>query len=111
MQLQARLAEREAQVERLAVLGRDIDPLAVPFFAAKAVVFFRGKIAEAKKRLSRGTKPTPKRRKPTKKQTDALLRSIEAGTNRVHQRLNAGRAMMLCCAPNSAISARLANST
>ena len=35
-------------VERLSGLGHDIDPLAVPFFAAKAAAFFRGKIAEAK---------------------------------------------------------------
>ena len=35
-------------VERLTGLDRNIDPLAIPFFAAKAAEFFRGKIAEAK---------------------------------------------------------------
>jgi len=35
-------------VERLTGLDRGVDPLAIPFFAAKAAAFFRGKIAEAK---------------------------------------------------------------
>jgi hypothetical protein len=35
-------------VERLAGLGKDVDPLAVPYYADKAAEFFRGKIAEAK---------------------------------------------------------------
>jgi len=36
-----------------------------------------------------------------------LLRSIGTGTMRVHQRLNAGRAITLCCRPNRPISSRL----
>jgi hypothetical protein len=35
-----------------------------------------------------------------------VLRSIGSGTNRAHQRLNAGRAITLCCTANSASSPR-----
>src|SRR5882724_10998188 len=40
-------ASTRRMVERLAGLGRDTDPLAIPFFADRAVALFRGKIAEA----------------------------------------------------------------
>jgi hypothetical protein len=36
-----------------------------------------------------------------------VLRSMTVGTMRVHQRLNAGRAITLCCSANNASSARL----
>src|SRR5262249_47136798 len=36
-----------------------------------------------------------------------VLRSIETGTKRVHQRLNGGRALTLCCTANSDISRRV----
>jgi hypothetical protein len=43
-----------------------------------------------------------------------VLRSIDGGTNRVHQRLNHGRAMTLCCTanrPRSAASIATASAT
>ena len=41
-------ASTRRMVERLAGLGRGLDPLEVPFFAGRSVAFFRQKIAEAK---------------------------------------------------------------
>ena len=39
-----------------------------------------------------------------------VLRSIVLGTNRVHRRLNAGRAIMLCCTANRPSSSTLTTS-